>query len=734
MGDDSSSPNGGADSNADDRRIRFGTFEVDLSAGELRKSGVKIKLHGQPFEVLAMLLERPGEVVTREELQQKLWASDTFVGFEQGLNKAINKVREALSDDASSPRYIETLPRRGYRFIAPIAIPGPVEATPTVPEKEPSPQKTTRRKKRKWWAVGFGIAALGVSSVVGFNWIEYSTRPPRVVSYRQLTTFQGRKGKGPCELDSPLVTDGPRVFFAEPNSPVSQVSISGGDVVRIPTPFPCFAFFDMSPDKTELLGVSKSDSGPFDGSLWSLSIATGQARRLGNLSGHAGAWSPDGQRIACARGGDQFGPNEVYIASRDGSDARKLVKFERGFVSSIRWSPEADLLRMIVSEDGGPASLWEVSANGDNPHRIRLFPGDTDQVYDESWFPDGKYFVFTRQRESLNAADIWVRRELKQGFFRAAAKPLQLTAGAMSFWSPAPSPDGKQILAFGGLQRGELVRYDLKLQRLEPFLSGISADHVDFSRDGEWVAYTTFPEGKLWRSRVDGSDRMQLTSSPLVAVEPRWSPDGKRIAFAGILPRGRLKICFISAEGGKLNVVAEDQNNDVVDPSWGPDGNSLIFGGSGGSPASKISFVDLRTGAVSVIPGSQGFFSPRMSPDGRFILAQEVGGTKLLSFDLQTQKWSDLLEGRTDGAGWPQWTSDSKRVYFDSSPPGTKVHSLFCVGIADHKLERVATVAVPEGTTGMWGGGWFGITPDGSPLLLRDRSIQEIYALDVDLP
>jgi cholera toxin transcriptional activator len=102
------------------RVARFGVFELDLSAGELRKSGVKLRLQGQPFQVLALLLERAGEVVTREELQQKLWPSDTFVDFDHSLNTAINKVREALGDSASSPRYVETLARRGYRFIAPI--------------------------------------------------------------------------------------------------------------------------------------------------------------------------------------------------------------------------------------------------------------------------------------------------------------------------------------------------------------------------------------------------------------------------------------------------------------------------------------------------------------------------------------------------------------------------------------------------------------------------------------
>lgn len=114
------------------RIARFGVFEVDLTAGELRKNGVKQRLQGQPFQVLAVLLEHPGEVVTREELQQRLWASDTFVDFDHSLNTAINKVREALGDSASNPRFVETLARRGYRFIAPVQ-----------PNPQPSPDPTT---------------------------------------------------------------------------------------------------------------------------------------------------------------------------------------------------------------------------------------------------------------------------------------------------------------------------------------------------------------------------------------------------------------------------------------------------------------------------------------------------------------------------------------------------------------------------------------------------------------
>jgi Tol biopolymer transport system component/DNA-binding winged helix-turn-helix (wHTH) protein len=714
------------------QRICFGIYEVDLGAGELRKSGMKIKLHRQPFAVLAMLLERPGEVVTREELQQKLWASDTFVDFEHGLNKAVNKVREALGDDADNPRYIETLPRRGYRFVGPIAP--PIGATIAVAEnnKEAFPPNPSGRKR---WAAGVGLAGLCVLLVVGIYWIRSSTRLPRVLGYRQLTTSLHLRSGDACGLVvSHLATDGFRVFFSEPGFPVSQVAAGGGEIVRILSPFSCFVFSDISPDRSELLGSSSPSSWTvLDQPLWGLSVASGQAHRLGNLIGHAGAWSPDGQRIAYATGNDSSGPNDVYVASKDGSETRELVRFEKGSVSSIRWSPDGSVLRMIIWE--GSDSLWEVSAAGANPHRITLFPAATNKVQEQSWTPDGKYSVFTVPRPGLGGTDIWVRREMQSGFVGSTAKPVQLTTGAMSFWYPTPSPDGKKIFAIGGQSRGELVQYDLRLQRIEPFLSGISAEHLDFSRDGKWVTYVTFPEGILWRSKVDGSDRMQLTTPPLQVALPRWSPDGTRIAFAGYLQEGYWKIYVVSAEGSKPDVVSEERG-DVVDPTWTADGNSLTFGGFGNESAPKISSVDLHTGRVSMIPGSQGLYSPRVSPDGRFIVALDTpGNRKLMLFDQQTRKWTDLLDGKIISPGWPQWSGDGRYVYVRGTTPGkddTHGLSLYRVGIANHNLERVAAVEIPEGTTGLWG--WMGVTPDGSPLLLRDLSIQEIYALDVDLP
>jgi Tol biopolymer transport system component/DNA-binding winged helix-turn-helix (wHTH) protein len=696
-----------------DDRICFGIFELDPLAGELRKSDRKIRIQEQPFRILVLLLERPGETVSRDYIIERLWPDGTFVDYEHSVNTAIRKLREALGDDPDSPRFVETVPRRGYRFIAPL-------------NEGPSGPKTIRRKR-----LTLGIAFLCALIAVAFFWLGPQLRPPRVLRYRQLTADRQQKGMTPCTIEDGLATDGPRVFFSETTSSVAQVSSSGGEVIRLTIPFPCFPFDDISPDKAELLGAPFSNSYAIDEPYWNLSIASGQTRRLGNLIGHAGSWSPDGQTIAYATGNDTNGPNDIYTASKDGNNARKLVRIERGGVRKTRWSPDGRVLRMIVSERHS-CSLWEISTLGAHPHPIELFEGDNRQVCDTNWTADGRYSLFTVERLSSSGTDIWMRREARSGLLGSISKPVQLTTGPISFSRPTPSPDGKQIFAIGSQSRGELVRYDLKRRRLEPYLSGISAEHPAFSRDGEWVTYVTFPEGILWRSRVDGNERMQLTTPPLRAALPSWSPDRKRIAFAGQVSNGFWKIYVVSADGGKPEMVAEEPY-DELDPTWTPDGNSLIFGGALWSAQTKISSVDLRTGRISIVPKSDHMFSPRVSPDGRFIVAIDAPGDRLLYlFNQQTQKWSQLLKDQMPAPGWVQWSADGTYVYFILTMEARRP-ILYRISITDRRLEHVASVEVPEGTIGVFGL-WLSLAPDGSPILLRDQSIQEIYALDIDLP
>jgi Tol biopolymer transport system component len=372
-------------------------------------------------------------------------------------------------------------------------------------------------------------------------------------------------------------------------------------------------------------------------------------------------------------------------------------------------------------------SLWGVSADGTNLHP--LLPGWNNPPSEccGSWTPDGKYFVFQSLRNGRT--DIWALRE-KRGLLQKPEKaPLQLTTGPLAFAGPLPSKDGRKLFVIGSQPRGELTRYDSKSGQFLPYLSGISAEGVDVSRDGHWVAYVAYPEGTLWRGKVDGTDTLQLTFPPFQVFLPRWSPDGQRIAFAAKLPDAPSKIYTVPAEGGRPELASSEERNEI-DVSWSADGNSFVFGRlasrePGGPSAVAIQVIDLRTHHVTSLPGSEGLFSPRWSPDGRYIAALQSSGDKLLLFDRTSEKWTELLKLPV---GYPSWSRDSKYIYFDS--PQSEA-AFYRVRINDHKLEKVVSLKNLR-LTGTFT--WTGLGPDDSPLVLRDIGTQEIYALDVDFP
>jgi Tol biopolymer transport system component len=263
-----------------------------------------------------------------------------------------------------------------------------------------------------------------------------------------------------------------------------------------------------------------------------------------------------------------------------------------------------------------------------------------------------------------------------------------------------------------------------------PYLSGISADTVDFSRDGQWVTYVTVPDGTLWRSKLDGTEKLQLTFPPMTTTYlPRWAPDGKRIVFQGISTGKSWTMYIVSADGGDLHEIKPWPG----DAGWSPDGNSMVFSTTplvfdpGASTRSTIQIMDLKSGQVSTLPGSEGFYAPRWSPDGRYIAALQADSNKLEIFDLSSRQWREL--GGVEAA-YPNWSRDSRYIYFRSRERS----SWLCrFRISDANLERIASLQDIR-RTGVFGWTWVGLTPDGSPLVLRDTGTEEIYALDVDLP
>ena len=349
------------------------------------------------------------------------------------------------------------------------------------------------------------------------------------------------------------------------------------------------------------------------------------------------------------------------------------------------------------------------------------------------WTPDGRFFIF--QNRTDGRLDLWALPEANRFPWRKRDdKPIQLTAGPLSFQNPLLSTDGKKIFAIGESDRAELIRYDSRSNHFVPYFSGISAEGLAFSRDGQWVTYTSYPDGTLWRSKLDGSERLQLTFPPLRVLLPRWSPDGKQIAFNARLHDGPFNIYLISSEGGQAQRILPSEQTQE-DANWSPDGSSLVFGSDADVRNKEpIQAIDLRSKRVSVLPGSSGLFSPRWSPDGRFIAAMTKDTAfKLMLFDFSSRKWTEVFGSQMT---YPSWSHDGKYIYFQSwhDPVKHSGERIVKLRLSDGKAENVGDIkGVGRLTTGTIVA-WFGLAPDDSPLFARDISTSEIFALDVDWP
>jgi serine/threonine protein kinase len=349
---------------------------------------------------------------------------------------------------------------------------------------------------RRITMVGTTVLVLIVGSTLAYLWLR-PERVPRVSHYVQLT-HDGQ----PKYL---FGTDGVRLYLRLGNynsRSVGVIPISGGEPTRIPAPSANMLAIDLSSDGSQVLVVDQQHI--TEGPLWSLPVlGGGPPRRLGDTKGQEAAWSSDGKMLAYSNSG------ELFVAKADGTEPRKLLAMESPtYIDSISWSPDGDRLRFAVSNNlDAPSFLWEVSADGTKLHR--LFPGWHKPPERESggaWTAGGRYFLFFVNDQ------IWALPQ-KGGFFHFQPKPIHLTS-TYSLQSLEPSKDGKKLFVSTRTGRGELMRYNSKSGEFAPFLGGISAEYLAFSKDGQWVAYVSYPEGTLWRSKIDGSERLQLTYPP----------------------------------------------------------------------------------------------------------------------------------------------------------------------------------------------------------------------------
>jgi Tol biopolymer transport system component len=571
-----------------------------------------------------------------------------------------------------------------------------------------------RPARRTWTAVAVAAVLLIASwiAAVAYFWWRVSPADPVVQAVSQLTN----DGEPKPNLRY-LATDGSRVYFNEDTTgglAIAQVAVAGGLTAIIPTRFANPQLVGLSPDGSTLLSLSGGNLGLGRPAypLWEILLPVGEPRRVGSIEAQDAGFSQDG-RIVFSRGPD------LYIAEKDGSSPRKLASIA-GSIFGQSVSPNGQrIVFTAVTPAFVPTSIVETRTDGSSLQPI-VKAALGEQVCCARWTPNERYIVFAKSQRGRQ--DLWAI-PANTGLFQRSQKPVQLTNGPLSYAGPVVSLDGKQIFAIGIKDRGELVYYDAKSKQFLPFLSGVSGFNITASGDGQWVAYTSYPDHTLWRSRADGSDRLQLTYPPMQVWYPFISPDGKRVVYGN--DKGETYV--ISMDGGEPQRIVE---KDSQCANWSPDGNLLAFIHwiDSDHSGSELQILDLRTGAVSVVPSSQGLVGGQwVSQD--MLVASALGlwrGVRI--FDRKTQQWSKLLTENV--VNWAH-SLDYKYLYYTT---GGAEPQAMRIRIADHKVEAIVSLKDLRRARGPDGNTQISVAADGSVVFTRDVGTQEIYALTVKWP
>src|SRR6516162_7820391 len=679
-----------------ERRVyRFGLFEADLEQGTLKRQGAAVKLQEQPFRVLALLLEARGQLLTREELRRKIWPEGTFVEFGGCMNTALMKLRAALNDSADNPVFIETVPRQGYRFIAPVEL---LAENPTImtairiesnedvlegldtrtheEKKPPEKQSGETRLAERWWEALAILAGLAVLLTYGM-W----PRPePRVQAVQQLTH------SGQVDPWGKLVTDGSRIYFVGRDVTgwnLMQTSVEGGSIQRTPTPFDNTRIFDLSPDHSQFLIGQLTHRGE-ETALWLWPVQGGAPRRLGDVTAQEAVWSPTGNQI-------------------EGTDSMCEIGADRSS------------LRQVLPE--GQRGPHEGSG---------------------TWLAGGRYFAFSSGvdlRASLAVdthASLWVMEE-NRGLFRSrSGDPVQLTRGPIAFDHPTAIGDGSRIFAIGSHNEYQLLRMDPRTLAKTAMLAESGATDMDFSLDGQWVVYAARENGTLEKGQIEGNNRVQLTPGAPGPFPQHWSPDQKEILFTGFLLDRQPRLYVVSAQGGApRSVLPSDNKWASVSGDWRTDGRQIVLDvqeiESGRDP--NIRIFDLESGKLATLPDSEGLLEPRWSADGRYIAALNPKKKQVFLYDCKFETWSVLAEANFPSA--LRWSPAGDALYYQDTDDVEE--AIFRVPMAKREAERVVRLGDLL-STGAARAIFTGLSPDGSLYVTADHGDVDVYAVDLKLP
>ena len=640
--------------------IRFGEFELDLRAGELRRGTARIRLQEQPFQILLMLLEKPGGVVTREEIRKRLWPNDTVVEFDHSIGTAIKKLRQALDDEAASPRYVETLPRRGFRLMVPVvatmdepsALPRP--AKPYAAVGPLAPAVAPLQPRRRWWP---GVAVLIATVVLSTIWLVprllrhfgFSAGRGETLDESSLTQVTSSVG---VDIYPSLSPDGSAVAYSSDKNGGFEIYVKtlapGGREIQLTSDGNENLQPAWSPDGTQIAFFSRKKGG-----IWMIPALGGTARRLTGFGGKP-AWSPDGSRIVFQSVGIlDYSPTGLAITLPSSTlwmvDARGGAPTQltqpgnpNGGHGAPTWSPDGKKIA-FSSVSASLQEIWTIPANGGTP--LRLVAGG---VYDPVFGPGGRYlyfsksFVGSQQQTPVALTFALMRVPLSPEGAVAGEPELAKNSGSVVYRAPRFSANGR-FLVFSAVAAND----NLQSIRISPSTGEVVGDPVPFthdtmlrkldpifSPDGAQIAYTVIQNGEdsgigVWVADADGQNAHPVGATPTDRHLMGWLPGHGGLTFQGE-QNGHKVLDAIDLSTGSISVLRE-LAEDGASFRVSPDGRQIAFGKREGGIVNvwvaPTGFGQAAGGPANQLTFGKGLMSyPCWSPDGKTIAFETENG------------------------------------------------------------------------------------------------------------
>ncbi len=648
---------------------RFDGFDADFRTQEIRKQGVRVKLPQQSFQILQMLLERPGELVSRDELRQALWPGDTFVDFDHGLNNSVKRIRDALGDSADTPRYIETLPRLGYRFIGDIDV-APAAPAPVAPFAGTGEGLLPARWKWRFFLLLL-VLALVLAGIAGRWFFPLAKESVSSVPVVEILPLTGVTGKQNLPSFSP---DGSQVTFTLTNDSKKgnglYTALVGGDKLLQLTDDPGDCCSAWSPDG-QAVAFSRNSENGFD--IYTVSPLGGTPRKLyarspRKLYAYSTnrvqllAWSPDGKLVAFSEANAEGRPAITLLSLADHSTRHLTSPPVEHFDSQPAFSPDGKRMAFVrTSGPGAVDDLFLVPIEGGIPRRLTF---DNREIYGPpGWTEDGQDLIFSSARAGVQS--LW-RLPVAGGDPRAVAE------ASTNAYYPAISTKAHRLAYTRTIKNNNIWQLMLKDRthgqgKASMLIAahGFST-HPQFSPDGSKIAFESDRSGygEIWVCNRDGSDPAQITSMPGSAGTPRWSPDSRFLAF-DFRPKEQSEIYVVEVPGGAPRQITTVPGANNVVPSWSRDGQWVYFASRGGGKEFQVWKVPIRGGSA-VQMTKKGGFAPLEADDGFLYFTK--------SFDI-TGIWKVPNHGGTetavldtpDAPEWSDWAVVPGGMYFVNS-------------------------------------------------------------------